>query len=70
MPGLVKCDVCKKMFNARYLSSHKRMAHTQKEPHAAELKQQETMRKIVALYKELTAESRKKLIEQLAPPLE
>lgn len=70
MPGLVKCDVCERMFNARYLASHKRMAHTYKRPSVMERRQQAAMRKIAKLYKILSEENRKKLLEQLAEPQE
>ena len=62
--GLVKCDICEKMFNVRYVASHKRLSHGVKAT-AAERKQQQTMQEIVALYKKLPAESRKELLEEL-----
>ena len=68
MTGLVKCDICGKMFNTRYLSSHKRIVHADGEEDAKERKQQEVMRKISGLYKGLSAENRKKVLERLAGP--
>jgi mannose/fructose-specific phosphotransferase system component IIA len=66
MPGLVKCDVCERVFNARYLASHKRMAHGIGERKTPTVKPQEAIRTIVALYKELSADNREKVLERLA----
>jgi hypothetical protein len=67
MTGLVKCNICGKMFNTRYLSSHTRIVHAGEED-ATERKQQEVMRKISGLYRGLSAENRKKVLERLAGP--
>jgi hypothetical protein len=66
MPGLVKCDVCERMFNTRYLASHMRMAHKVKERKTPTMKPQEAMRNIVALYRGLSAHNREKVLERLA----
>jgi len=65
MPGLVKCDVCERVFNARYLASHKRMAHGVGERKALTMQPQEAIRTIVALYKELSTHNREKVWERL-----
>jgi len=66
MPGLVKCDICERVFNARYLASHKRMAHGTGERKTLTMKPQEAIRTIVALYKELSTDNREKVLERLA----
>jgi DNA-directed RNA polymerase subunit N (RpoN/RPB10) len=64
MPVLVRCDVCGKVFNSRYVKSHKRLAHPEdKAVSAAERKQ---MKKILKLYKTLSAENKKSVLALLA----
>ena len=66
MPGLVKCEVCQRVFNARYLASHKRMAHGIKERKTPITQPREAIRTIVALYKGLPTHHREKVLERLA----
>jgi DNA-directed RNA polymerase subunit N (RpoN/RPB10) len=59
----VRCDVCGKLFSSSYVGAHKRLAHrktnllTPSEPVA--------IKKIIALFKALSMERQKELLEQL-----
>lgn len=64
MPEAVRCDVCGKLFNSRHVESHKRLAHPgDKVGSAAERNQ---MKKILALYKTLSAENKGRVLALLA----
>lgn len=69
MSGLVKCEICHKSFNPRYLASHKRMSHGHRAQHTAEPQasqhSHEVIREILAMYKQLSPEQQKLLLQQL-----
>ena len=67
MAEVVKCDVCKKVFNKSYVSSHKRLAHrddVKPIPGASEL---ETIETIASLIARLSDEGRRKVLERITP---
>jgi hypothetical protein len=66
MSGMVKCNVCGRVYNQKYLTSHKRLSHgrtlalfssAQSEP--------ETVAVIVSIYAQLPEKLRKELRERL-----
>jgi DNA-directed RNA polymerase subunit N (RpoN/RPB10) len=63
MPEPVRCDVCGKLFSSRHLSSHKRLAHTK---HRLGGSEPDGMKKILELYKTLSAEDKQRVLAQLA----
>ena len=70
MSQIVKCHVCGKLFNERYVSSHKRLAHDEKQkPDVKGLSEPEMVEQILALYDRLSAEKRKELRSQLGTKL-
>jgi hypothetical protein len=72
MPEPVRCDVCGKLFSSRHLSSHKRLAHAKdkvagraSEPTGSG-GERDGVKKILEIYKTLSAENRELLRAQLA----
>jgi DNA-directed RNA polymerase subunit N (RpoN/RPB10) len=65
MPEPVRCDVCGKLFSSRHLSSHKRLAHTKQKAGLA-TNEQDGMKKILELYKALSAENKERVLAELA----
>jgi len=65
MPEPVRCDVCGKLFSSRHLSSHKRLAHA-KHRLAGSSAGESAMKKILELYKDLTAEDKRRVLAELA----
>lgn len=66
MSEIVKCEICNKIFNRRYVNSHKRLAHEQKPSHgASELSEPEVMQEILSLYGQLSDDKRKELQSRL-----
>jgi hypothetical protein len=65
MPEPVRCDVCGKLFSSRHLSSHKRLAHPKDKP-AGSSAGEDGMKKILELYKNLTAEDKRRVLAALA----
>jgi len=63
MPEPVRCDVCGKLYSSAHLSSHKRLAHAKRK--AGSTSQEDQMKTIVALYKTLSTEHKKRLLAQL-----
>ncbi len=61
----VRCDVCGKLFSSRHLSSHKRLAHTRQQKLAART-DQDAMKTILELYRNLTAEDKQRVLAELA----
>ncbi len=62
MSEIVKCEVCGKAFNKRYVNSHKRLAHGKKsDPASSTLSEPEVMQEILSLYARLSDEKRKEL---------
>lgn len=72
MPEPVRCDVCGKLFSSRHLSSHKRLAHGKDKVagRTSELTgsggERDGVKKILEIYKTLSAENRELLRAQLA----
>ena len=65
MPEPVRCDVCGKLFSSRHLSSHKRLAHArQKSGRAAD--DQDGMKTILEIFRTLSEEDKKRVLEQLS----
>ncbi len=69
MSEIVKCEVCGKAFNKRYVNSHKRLAHGKKpDPACPILSEPEIMQEILSLYSRLSDEKRKELQIRLKSP--
>jgi hypothetical protein len=71
MAEAVRCDICGKLYSSRHLSSHKRLAHGKEklaDSRAAysSVTQQDGMKKILEIYKTLSAENKERLRAQLA----
>src|SRR6266851_6274560 len=64
MPEPVRCDVGGKLYSSAHLGSHKRLAHAKPKPGSTS--EEDQMKTIVALYKTLPAEHKKRLLAQLA----
>ena len=65
MPEPVRCDVCGKLFSSRHLSSHKRLAHARHKLGEA-TDEQNGMKTILELYKNLSAENKRRVLALLA----
>ena len=66
MSGIVKCGICGKVFNKRYVNSHKRLAHDQKPNRASsKLSEPEVIQEILSLYGRLSDDKRKELQSRL-----
>ncbi len=62
MSEIVKCGICGKSFNKRYVNSHKRLAHEKKpNPGSSAKTEGEVMEEILQLYESLSDEKRKEL---------
>lgn len=62
MSEIVKCGICGKSFNKRYVDSHMRLAHKKKSnPHSSPRNDEEVIGKILQLYERLSDEERKEL---------
>jgi hypothetical protein len=62
MSDIVKCGICGKSFNKRYVNSHKRLAHAKKPiPGSSAMTEWEVMEEIVHLYENLSDEKKKEL---------
>jgi hypothetical protein len=62
MSEIVKCGICGKAFNKRYVNSHKRLAHGKKPNPGPSVKNEpEVMKEILLLYESLSDEKRKEL---------
>lgn len=69
MSEIVKCEICGKTFNKRYVKSHSRLAHEKKSsPGSSELSEPEVMEEILSLYGRLSDDKRKELQIQLETP--
>lgn len=62
MPEPVRCDVCGKLFSSRHVKSHQRLAH----PQAGAGDEHSSVKKIVEVYKSLSAENKERVRAQLA----
>jgi len=66
---VVKCGICGKFFNKRYVSSHMRLAHPKKsKPGSSARNEAEIMEEILHLYESLPDERRKELRNRLKSP--
>ena len=62
MSEIVKCGICGRSFNKRYVSSHKRLAHAKKSnPDSSTKTEPQVMEEILHLYECLSGEKRKEL---------
>jgi hypothetical protein len=61
---MVKCDVCGRHYNQRYLTSHKRLSHNNKSE-SNSVDETKAMETILALYKQMSAKARKELLQRL-----
>jgi len=62
MSEIVKCGICGKAFNKRYVNSHKRLAHGKKPDPASSVRSEpEVVQEILSLYARLSDEERKEL---------
>ena len=69
MSGIVKCGICGKSFNKRYVNSHMRLAHEKKpNPGSLAKNEGEVIEEILHLYESLSDEKRKELQIRLKPP--
>jgi hypothetical protein len=72
MPEPVRCDISGQLYSSRHLSSHKRLAHGKDKLAGApaaqnsSVTQQDGMKKIIEIYKTLSAENKERLRAQLA----
>jgi len=67
MSQIVKCEVCGRVYNRRYLNSHKRLSHGHREPSPSSLKSEsETVRAIVSMYERLSDEEKKAVRARVA----
>jgi len=62
---VVKCDVCGRRYNQRYLTSHKRLSHNGKN-HAPSADDTRDVETILALYKRISPKARKELRRRLS----
>lgn len=68
MSEIVKCGICGKSFNKRYVNSHKRLAHEKPNPGSSAKNEGEVMQEIMHLYESLSEEKRKELQIRLKSP--
>ena len=61
---MVKCDVCGRHYNQRYLKSHKRLSHDAKGD-AASVDESRAVETILSLYKKISIEARTELLRRL-----
>jgi hypothetical protein len=67
MSEIVKCDLCGGLYNQRHLASHKRLSHGKKDYFTATVAdERDAVNVILALYKRLSAEARKDVLDRLA----
>ena len=67
MSAIVRCDVCGKIFNRSYLSSHKRLAHpTAPDKPLSPESESRLVNKILSLYQQLSLPIQKQLRGRLA----
>lgn len=64
MAQAVRCDICGKLFSSSYLGSHKRLAHPKTAQSSA--REQQTIQKILKLFKDLSQEGKNKALEELS----
>jgi len=62
---MVKCDVCGRHYNQRYLTSHKRLSHHAKSDPIS-FDDSRAVETIVALYKKISASAKAELMRRLS----
>lgn len=66
MAQIVKCDICGKLYNQSYLSSHKRLSHRKREaPVTSPHSERETIELITFLYGQLSEENKGEVRKRL-----
>jgi len=63
---MVKCDVCGRQYNQRYLTSHKRLSHNAKNDPSISVDDARAVETILALYKKISAKARNDLLNRLS----
>jgi hypothetical protein len=67
MAQMVRCDICGGLYNQSHLSSHKRLSHGRRKRSPSSPKNdREALEMIVSLYRQLSGESRKEVLNLLA----
>lgn len=65
MSQMVKCDVCGRSYNQRYLTSHKRLSHKKKSSAATSVDEAKAVDMILALFMQISAEAKKDVLDRL-----
>lgn len=66
MSEIVKCEICGGLYNRSYLVSHKRLAHREKAAAGASTTgEPDPINKILSLYKQLSQQGQKDLLDRL-----
>lgn len=66
MPGIIKCEVCGKLFNESYVGSHQRLAHGKKISSDAKVADEPgAIDEILSLYNQLSNKCRRELLDRL-----
>lgn len=66
---MVECDVCGGNYNRSYLVSHKRLAHSRGNSAAPAVSEAEAVEAIVGIYKRLSRETKKLVVDRLSAAL-
>lgn len=65
MSQMVKCDVCGRNYNQRYLTSHKRLSHKKKSSTPDSVDETKAVDMILALFMQVSAKARKDVLDRL-----
>ena len=66
MPGIVKCDVCGRVFNESYVGTHRRLAHkTEISSNEAATGEPRAIDEILSLYNQLSNKCRREVLDRL-----
>ena len=65
MSQIVKCDVCGRLYNQSYLTSHKRLAHDRKNATPFSIDETKAVDTIIALFRQVSAKTRKDVLDRL-----
>jgi hypothetical protein len=66
MSEIVKCDVCGRVYNRRYLHTHKRLSHGKKNWASLAKNDRDRLQAIASLYEELSDENKERARERLS----
>ena len=67
MADIVRCEICGRIFNARYIASHKRRAHQKSGgPGRALTKSQDKIQEILSLFQGLPNKDKKAVLDRLS----